>query len=190
MQAQRDSLIAEVASILDPADTKHAERIVDSFCRLSPPMTRPAVSHMITLHSGGLQGGETSKPGNLRLNWHRFAAECGDMVLTVAGVINMPMLVPFAALSLWNKYWTQSTIKLSREQATALFAMWTRKNERNRIARSDAITAINELLTVFKLPLIDDSAFNAIECELIHLQCIESDDDGIWLREWVMTTYG
>jgi len=123
LRSQRESMIADVASDLDPADHAVAERIVDAFCQLTPPMERPPVIHMITLHSGGLQGGETTKPGNLRLNWNRFVRDCGDMVLTAAGVVAAPILIPFAALSLWNKYWTHATITLSREQATALFAM-------------------------------------------------------------------
>ena len=188
-RSQRESMIADVASHLDPADHAVAERIVDAFCQLTPPMERPPVIHMITLQSGGLQGGATTKPGNLRLNWNRFVRDCGDMVLTAAGVVTAPILIPFAALSLWNKYWTHATITLSREQATALFAMWTRKDDENRIATDAAMAALNELLTVFKLPLIDDAEFDVIKRDLVRLRCIECDEKGIWLREWVKTTY-
>ena len=190
LRSQRDSMVAEIAGLLDPADRAVAERIVDAFCDLTPPMKRPPVVHMITLKSGGLQGGETTKPGNLRLNWQRFVRDCGDMVLTAAGVIAVPILIPFAALSLWNKYWTHATIPLSREQATALFAMWTRKDDEQRTTRASAIEALNELLTVFKLPSVDAAEFAVIERDLIHLQCIELDGDRIWLRQWIKTTYG
>ena len=190
MQAKRNALIAVVAAHLDPADRKHAKSIVDTFCDLSPPMTRPPMIHLITVRKDGLQGGETRKPENLRLNWHRFVREWGDIVLTAAGFVAAPILIPFAALSLWNKYWTHASIALTREQATSLLAMWTSKNERNRISKPDAIAAINDLHTVFKLPLIDDVRFNVIERDLIHLQCNESDNDEIWLKEWVKTTHG
>jgi len=189
LKAKRAALIADVASILDPADCRIAEEIVDAFCHMTPPLEPPPVFHMITLHSGGLRGGETTKPGNLRLNWQNFVRDCGDMVLTAAGVIAVPILIPFAALSLWNKYWTHATIQLSREQAIALFAMWTRKDNRNRITRDAAIAAINELLTVFRLPSIEGKAFDVIERDLYRLQCIESDEQGIWLREWVKMAY-
>jgi len=189
LNAKRAELIADVAAILDPVDAHLAGLIVEAFCQMTPPLEPPRMIHMITAQSGGLGGGETTKPGNLRLNWHKLVRSCGDMVLTAAGVAAHPVLIPFAALSLWNKYWTHATIPLSREQATALFAMWSRKDSKNRITRDVAIAAVNDLLAVFKLPLIDQKQFDVIERDLTHLRCIECDQDGIWLREWVKTTY-
>jgi len=110
--------------------------------------------------------------------------------LNTAGAIAVPVLIPFAALSLWNKFCAHSTIPLSREQATAIFAMWHRKDANHKIKKPRALEEINVLLAVFKLPALDDGELDVILRDLVALDCIELNADGeIWLREWVSTSY-
>lgn len=189
-EAKRQELIATAAKTLGTEDPELAARFVDAFCQLTPPLKPPMLMHMITAQHGGHRGGQTRKPGNLRLNWRRLLGEFGDLSLTVASAVAVPPLIPFAALSLWNKLWTHSTIALSREHATALVAMWHRRDENHRIHRTKAHDEVNALFTVFTWPLLDAAAFAALLNELVALDCIElKDSDQIWLREWVQTTY-
>lgn len=190
MSEKRDSMVAEVAKLLDEKDAHLAARLVDAFCALTPPKDPPITWHLITAHSGGLRGGETRKPGNIRFNWRKLYQELGDMVLNTAGAIAVPVLIPFAALSLWNKFQAHATIPLSREQATAIFAMWHRKDANHKIGKARALEEINVLLAVFKLPSLDHGELDVILRDLAALDCIEVAADGqIWLREWVSTSY-
>jgi hypothetical protein len=189
MDRKRSELVGEVAKMLDPRDAKVAERVVDHFCRMSPPMDPPRLMHMITLDQGGRGGGHSRKPGNLALNWKRLRGDFGDLVLTAAGVVAAPWLIPFAALSIWNKFWTHATIDLTKEQGASLCAMWHRCDNDHRISRSAALAETNQLFQVFKWPPLSDDSFSDILRDLERLQCIEVTDEEIWLREWVQTTY-
>jgi hypothetical protein len=190
LTAKQGSLVEEVSKLLDERDAHLAPRLVEAFCALTPPQDPPIVFHLLTARSGGLRGGETRKPGNIRFNWRKLYQELGDMILNAAGAIAVPVLIPFAALSLWNKFWTHATIPLSREQATAIFAMWHRKDANHKIAKPRALEEINALLVVFKLPPLDEAELEVILRDLAALECVEVAADGeIWLREWVSASY-
>src|SRR5438045_411553 len=98
LEAKRVELIDTVRAILDDRDANLAIQLVDSFCVLSPPLDPPFFMEMITAHSGGYKGGQSRKPGNLRLNWRSLCKEFSDIVLTAGGVVATPWLIPFAAL--------------------------------------------------------------------------------------------
>jgi hypothetical protein len=189
LNAKRTELIETTVKLLPARDSNLAERIVDSFCRLTPPEDPPIVMTYTTLRSGGYHGGESRKPGNLWLNWRKLFGELGDVVLNTVGAMATPWLIPFAALSLWNKLWAHATITLSREQAAALFAMWHRCNDDHRILRSLAYDETVALFTVFQWPALDLATFNGLLGELESIDCIEVSPERIWLREWVKTTY-
>lgn len=140
----------------------HAESLIDSFCRLSPPQDPPALLEMITWNHGGRNGGRTRKPGNILLNWKKMVREFSDFVLIGASSIEQHWLIPFAALSIFNKLWSHATIELSKEHATCLFAMWHRCNDEHEIDRDMAFQACNELFSVFHWPALEDGQFSAI----------------------------
>ncbi len=139
MRAKRAELIQIATAALDPHNIKLAERLVDSFCSLTPPLDPPEVREYITIHSRGAGGGMSRKPGNLWLNWRKLVSEFGDLSLGVVGVAAEPKLVPLAALSILNKIWAHSAIQLSREHATVLYAMWQGRDKDNRLQEADAI---------------------------------------------------
>lgn len=189
LTAKRSELVANIAEILSADDTTLAERIVDAFCSLTPPQQPPVLMTYTVLRSGGYQGGYSRKPGNLWLNWKSLIRSLGDVVLTVGGAVATPWLIPFAALSLWNTVWTNAKVDLSREQAAALCAMWYRADEENNISRSMALQETNALFTVYKWSLLNIHGFNHLLRELEDLDCVEVNDDSVWLREWVKTSY-
>jgi len=192
LKAKRAELVSAATVALGPDNSKLAERLVEAFCSLSPPEQQAGPLYdLVTAHSGGYRGGETRKSGNLRLNWKRLCGEFGDIALNAAGAIAAPWLIPFAALSLWNKFWTHATIPLTKEQASSLFAMWTHCDDRHRIPTGKGLDETNSLFTVFRWPALTADDFTAILDSLEHLDCIEHDKDeqSIWLREWVKSTY-
>lgn len=189
LQEKRDELIQLVADVIGERDKVMASQIVDSFCSLTPPQDPPVVMHFITMNSRGYDGGESRKPGNLRLNWRKLLADSPDIGLNIAGVVATPYLVPLAALSLWNKLWGHSAIQLSKEHATVLYAMWQGRDTKNRIANSQAFEKAGVLFSVYQWPSLDKHAFEHILVELERIECIECEDESIWLCEWVKTTY-
>jgi hypothetical protein len=188
LEEKRKELIQLVAEIVGE-NNKVASQIVDTFCSLTPPQDPPVVMHFITMNSGGYDGGESRKPGNLRLNWRKLLADSPDIGLNIAGVVATPYLVPLAALSLWNKLWGHSTIPLSKEHATVLCAMWQGRDTENRIENSQAFEKAGVLFSLYQWSSLNKQAFDQILVDLEGIECIECEDKSIWLREWVKITY-
>jgi len=187
---KRAELIAECRTMLGDGHSELANRIVDAFCTINPPQDPPMMIEMITANHGGFGGGRSRKPGNIVLNWRRLVRDSSDLVLTGAGAAASPWLIPFAALSIFNKLWTHSSVELTREQASCLFAMWNHCGTDHRISSDEAFAECSALFAVFKWPTLERDAFDAILRDLECLRCIERpDDDTIWLREWVRTRY-
>jgi hypothetical protein len=191
LNEKRAELIQIATGVLDPRDAQVAARIVDSFCAMSPPLDPPEFMGMITIYSHGENGGRTRKLGNLCLNWRKLAADFGDLSLTVAGTVAEPWLIPFAALSIWNKVSTHSSIELSPNHATVLYAMWNGRNSNNELTEVDAF---EKSAVVFKLnnwPMLAKPTFETIIADLESLKCIERRKPKrmIWLREGVQQTY-
>ena len=130
------------------------------------------------------------KAGNLWLNWRKFASDFGDLSLTVVGVVAEPKLAPLAALSIWSKICTHSSVPLSREHATVLYAMWQGRDKDNTLSETDAVEKSGVMFQLNGWPALERNAYNSIIDDLVKLQCIERKDSGvIWLREWVKKTY-
>lgn len=191
LHEKRTELIRIATDALDPRDSNIAARIVDSFCSMSPPLEPPVFIEMITIHSQGARGGRSRKPGNLWLNWRKFSSDFGDLSLTVAGVVVEPKLIPLAALSIWNKIWSHSSIELSREHATVLYAMWQGRNYENKLSEADAFQKSGLMFQLNGWPPLAQQQFDSITEDLQQFQCIEKNDSNgtIWLREWVKKSY-
>ena len=188
--AKHAELVTDMRSLLGDDVSEHAERLVNAFCSVNPPLEPPMVIEMITLHSGGRRGGNTRKPGNIILNWRRLVQDSADLVLTGAGVAATPWLIPLAALSIFNKLWSHSGIEVSREQAACLFAMWHHRDENNRIEIDRAHAESDALFDVFTWPSLERAGFEAVLQDLVQMRCVELPDaKTIWLREWVRTSY-
>ena len=191
LNEKRTELVRIATEALNPSDSKIAARIVDSFCSLSPPLEPPVFIEMITIHSQGARGGRSRKPGNLWLNWRKFASDFGDLSLTVASVAVEPKLIPLAALSIWNKIWSHSSIELTREHATVLYAMWQARNNENKLTETDAFQKSGLMFQLNGWPALAQQQFDSIIEDLEQIKCIEKDssDGTIWLRECVKKIY-
>ncbi|EIX5114563.1 hypothetical protein ABG174_004787, partial [Salmonella enterica subsp. enterica serovar Derby] len=183
-----DEIISIVHEIFTEND-KAAISLVDSFCRLTPPEKEKFVMEYITVNSSGRRGGKSRKLGNFVLNWRKLFNDLPDLVLTAAGVAAEPKLVFFAALSIWNKIWCHSSIELTPEHATVLYALWQGRDEYNKIKRDDAFAKSGIQFNFYGMQELVDISFDDIIDDLIKMRCIEVNDNIIWLREWVSGVY-
>jgi hypothetical protein len=188
--AKRAELVVDFQTLLGPDLSKYAERLANAFCEVSAPLDPPIVIEMITAHSGGRRGGQTRKPGNIVLNWRRFIQDSADLVLTGAGATTTPWLIPLAALSIFNKLWSHSSIDLTREQATCLYAMWHHCDKDHKIQVEHAHIECSSLFVVFDWHALERRKFDTILHDLAGLRCIEMPEpETIWLREYISTSY-
>ena len=186
---QRDELVSMTRTELKSLSA-FAEILVDRFASISAPQYPPMQMDLITVRQGGRKGGQTRKPGNIRLNWRKLLCETPDFVLTGAGSIDHPWLIPLAALSILTKLWAHARVELTKEQATCLVAMWHRCDNTHRIAFNKAYESSIELFSVYKWPAITLEQFSAILLDLEQLRCLKNTkNSSIWLREWVCKTY-
>lgn len=188
LERKKDEIISIVHELFTDND-KVAIYLVDSFCRLTPPEKEKFVVEYITVNSSGRRGGKSRKLGNFVLNWRGLFNDLPDLVLTAAGVAAEPKLVFFAVLSIWNKIWCHSTIELTPEHATVLYALWQRRDESNKIKRDDALAKSGIKFNFYGMQELVAMSFDDIINDLIKMRCIEVNDNIIWLRERVRGTY-
>ena len=67
--------------------------------------------------------------------------------------------------------------------------MWKNRNEKQRIEKREALDHINEEMTEYGNPKMDEKEFDKIVADLKKMQCIEIDGEEIWLKKWVKSTY-
>lgn len=188
-EKKRDELLALARRELGPLSS-HAPFVVDNFTSLVAPQNPPIVLEMIVANRGGRSGGRSRKPGNILLNWRRLFGESPDLILTGAGVIATPWLIPLAALSIFNKLWANASIELTKEQATCLFAMWHRCDDHHVIDHATAGASCRELFSVYLWPEPSDQLLCHIYQDLQTLRCIEPrGPNTFWLREGASNTY-
>jgi hypothetical protein len=188
-EAKRNELI-ELARANLGSLTDHAETLIERFASISPPLDPPVFLEMIVADRSGRGGGRSRKLGNILLNWRTLFRDSPDLILTGVGSFAQPWLIPLAALSIFNKLWAQSSIELTKEQATCLFAMWHRSDQNHMIDRDEAFSCCKELFSVYQWPEPSDASFSVIIGDLKSLGCVELRDGGkIWLREWVRSSF-
>lgn len=187
--AKREELVAIAREELGDL-AEYADKLVDMFVELSPPQDPPMALELIQMNRGGRGGGRTRKPGNIRLNWRKLFNASPDLIFTGVGAVATPWLIPLAALSIFDKIWSQSAIELTKEQSTCLFAMWHRCDHSQELSMEEAFSCSQQLFTVYKWEGPTDVQFGEIIDELKRLRCIESKGEGrLWLKEWVSSPY-
>jgi len=190
LEEKRDELIEVALTALDGSDYELAEQLVNSLCRLSAPLDPPIVIEMITVHSRGARGGQSRKSGNILINWAAFIRTFGDIGLSIAAGVAEHRLIPFAALVVWDKVWSNAKIKLSPEHATLLYSMWLSRKEGNTTSRSEAFEMGKLVFRQHGFNELDEDVCQNLLNDLVGLECIEfKTSNTIWLREWVRKSY-
>ena len=169
-----------------------AEQVTAAYVRVTPPEAEELTSSLITMDMGGRGGARSRKPGNLLLNVRALVATLSNAVLGAAGVASAPWTAPFAALVIWDTVWAGMAVDLNERDATVLFAMWSARDQENRVPHATLLKAVNlELAKHNRPPVAAQELVTALD-HLQRLKAIEraaDDPENWWLREWVSVKY-
>ena len=168
---------------------KYIDKLFGSVIQLSPPLEPPLVMECILLSSMGSRGGRSRKPGNIKLNFGNLVELVPDIALTAAGAAGSSWLLPFAALSIWNKLWSKANIELSQKHAVTIYALWKNRNHENKISEESGYKKAVSIFEALEIAAPSNREYTNIISDLSDMKCIELEGGIIWLREWVKTTY-
>ena len=166
-----------------------SERIIDYFCDITPPEIDTSIQ-LITMQPGGSEGGRSSKPGNIWLDWKKLLTVGAESILTIVGAVSVPWLIPLAGLVVWNKVWSLLDIEIDERHAVVIWAMWNNRDEEDCIEDDKILDLVNEELHRYNRFMMNKKELNNILKDLGEMECIEkTDKNEWWLREWVKATY-
>lgn len=93
-----------------------------------------------------------------------------------------PWLIPFIALSVWNRLWRSSKEELTKTEAIVIGALWQNRNGENKIPEATGLEHTNEVRSSMGLQPLLTSEFDVAVNRLMEMQCIEMNHGVIWLR--------
>ena len=168
---------------------KISREIIDRFAIITPPET-DTILHLMTMEHWS-KGARSSKPGNIWLNWRRLLIDGAESILTIAGAVNIPWIIPLAGLVVWNKVWSLLNIEIDERHAVVIWVMWNNRDEENCVREEKIIVIVNNELKKYNRPQMTKEDLEKILKDLEKMQCIEKIKDGNkWLlREQVKIVY-
>lgn len=165
--------------------------VENGFISISPPLEEPRIISFMTMDSlRDYKNGNSIKPGNIFLNMKKLIKAIPEAVSIASGMINnKPILTVCGALCLWSKLRNVATIKVSKEQAFVIVALWKECDSHHEISLYKGFTATNDLLSKYGEPEITSLKYNKLIDSLVKIRCIELTAEVIWLREWISKKY-
>jgi hypothetical protein len=139
----------------------------------------------IKLRQGGKNGASSAKLSNLLVNWRRLLAETPDMVLQIIGGLASKYLIPLAILSTIAKLQNIATLTVSENHATALCAMWTKRDAYDSITPERAFEETNTLLKHFRMNEMARDEFDQVLEDLAKLSTLKVEAGNIALMECI-----
>lgn len=173
------------------ASTIYQELKKTGFIKISAPQEETPMMHMLTMDSlKNYNQGSSIKPGNIRLNIKKLIDAVPDILELAIGVTtDIPILQVCAALNLWKTLRNVSTVQITKDQAFVIVALWENCNAEHKIELDKGYDAVNILLTKYGEEKITEIKYNKIIDSLIRIDCIELEENVIWLREWISKQY-
>jgi hypothetical protein len=176
---------------------KHAARLVDTYVSISAPESRGRdiginLFATVTMFQGGAATGDSTKAGNVRFNLKKLFLAISKGALAGVAVSKTPWLFPFAALILWDEFWSCAKIPLTESEACVLYAMWMHRDRKDCIANADVEPKTNLERSKRKQPRLNATSIRRCLDRLSHIGTIErshNSPDMWWLREWVSVSY-
>lgn len=161
------------------------------FISITPPLEKPLTMQFFTMDSlRNYKDGSSIKPGNILLNIGKLIEAIPEIVSVGAGMVCDNFVITIcSALSLWIKLRDIATIKISKEQAFVIAALWKNCNSNHKISLDDGFIAANNLLNQYGEPEITSVKYNIIIDSLVKMECIKLTEEIIWLREWINREY-
>jgi hypothetical protein len=192
-EEKRKELTDIVKSVIQNYDIQNKEeissRIINHFLNITPPEEEFIMYHL-TIRQGGVGGGSSTKPGNIWLNWRKLLVDGSESILTVAGAVAVPWLIPLAGLVVWNKIWSVLTVEITERHAVVIWTMWLNKDPENCVKGQAILNLVNKELSKYNRPKMNRRELNMVLEDLKKMGCIEeTEGNKWWLREWVKVDY-
>lgn len=162
-----------------------------SFIEVTPPEEEPPMNHIMTMDSlNNYRRGSTTKPGNIKLNWKKLMLTIPSATQLVASIAyDNSILKVCAALQLWNSIWNAFTIKISKEEAIVIVALWKNCNSEHKISLDEGFIVSKKLFEAYGEPELSFKKYNKIIDSLIRIESIELTEGVIRLCEWIRKQY-
>lgn len=193
VEEKKQELLEIAKNIIAPyfSNSEQASiEIIDHFCEITPPEIVDEKYFLTNIKPGGIGGAKSSKPGNILLNWRKLLINGSESILTIAGVIAVPWLIPLAGLIIWDKICSLSNIKIDERHAAVIWTMWHNRDKENCIKKSEVLDLVNKDLSKYNHPKMNEEELNDILKDLEAMETIESTEENKWwLREWVKVPY-
>lgn len=178
---------------LNNIDNIEIERsLYDCNClSITPPLEEPPMMGLLTMDSlKNYHQGRSIKPGNIKVNIKHLIDTLPQIVTcTVSLISDIDVLKICAAISIWKNLRDALTIEIKKEHAIVIIALWKKCNEKHKINLEDGYNATNLLCRQLSENEFTWEQYIDIIDLLTKWACIELDDEGIWLREWVSEKY-
>jgi hypothetical protein len=203
MREKRSELIEIALSVLlgqvdgnnlpdEHALSVSAERLVDSFATLTPPEEEEQQWHMVIMETW--RGGATSaKPGNLLLSFGELITSAAAVTLYVPSAVKMPWTIPFAALVIWGKIWSQVKVSLTPMDAAVIWTMWKSRDDKNvSPGGQELLVLVNKELRDNGYPELSPQMLDDHLETLRRIGCVKHsspDYSKWWMCEWVRVKY-
>ncbi len=143
-------------------------------------------SFRIAIRPGGIGDGSSIKPGNIWLNWKQVLIEGSESILSIAGAVAVPWLVPLAGLVVCNRIWSVLHIKITERHAAVIWTMWLKRDKGNSITDDAVLDTVNIELSKFNRIKMSQDELTIILKDLEGMKCIEKTEGNKWrLRELV-----
>lgn len=189
------SIIESTSSSLGKKDI-NSKNILQQFLEsggllITPPQQEPFLMHMLVLDSlSNYNKGESIKPGNIKLNIRRLIKHLPDITAaTVEIATDIPILKICAALNIWKMLRDVATVKITKEQAIAIIALWKNCNQQQRITLEEGFDCFKSLYERIETSKCTWEQYINIINDLEKIDSLKLDSNGIWLCEWVSKQY-
>lgn len=194
--AKRQELHALVVGALQGSgieDLDHlTDEVVHQFADITAPYWEAPPSQLMTMRRGGMGGGATTKPGNIRLNIGKLVRAIATGTLTIVGVMAVPWTLVIGALVTWDALWSCLKLDMSEDHACVVWTLWNGRDDGDTIAKGDVLQAVNLERSRFgKQPLSPQEVDRVLD-DLVRMRCVQqskNDPNRWWLREWVSIKY-
>lgn len=189
-------LIIEQTGISLGKEDVCSKDIIQSFLNsggllMTAPQQEPPMMQMITMDSlSNYNKGESIKPGNIKLNIRNLIKSLPDLTAAAVEIaIDIPILKVCAALNIWKILRDITTVKITKEQAIAVMALWGNCDQKQRITLEKGFECFKALYKNIEKSECTWEQYIELIGDLEKLGSLELDGNGIWLREWVSKQY-
>jgi hypothetical protein len=170
-----------------------AGKILDAFCRVTPPEESEVYMELVTVASfSGRGGGTSSKPGNIRLNLRLLFDAVASGTFTVLSLKGAPWAVPLAAILLWNSLWRAAQVQLTEKEVAILWTLWRIRDAEKYVKEELLRPALADHVTKNGIaPITDSDLRHGLE-KLAAIETIARSkrESAEWrLIEWIQKSY-